>query len=87
MAKAKAKTSDCGATIGFEAKLWLAADKLRNNNSLGTRWPPGYPDSRQPGGPYAMVARLFACRSLRLRAYFLIRLHHRITACDSPSHC
>ena len=28
--KAKAK-SDTGANIGFESKLWLAADKLRNN--------------------------------------------------------
>ena len=24
-------TSQSSATIGFEAKLWLAADKLRNN--------------------------------------------------------
>lgn len=32
MAKAKAKAkSDTGANIGFESKLWLAADKLRNN--------------------------------------------------------
>ena len=25
------KSSDNGANLGFEAKLWLAADKLRNN--------------------------------------------------------
>lgn len=34
MAKAKAttkKNNGNGATLGFEAKLWLAADKLRNN--------------------------------------------------------
>ena len=32
MAKAKsAKTNDTSANLGFEAKLWLAADKLRNN--------------------------------------------------------
>jgi type I restriction enzyme M protein len=31
MAKTATKKSDSTATIGFEAKLWLAADKLRNN--------------------------------------------------------
>ena len=32
MAKAKAETSaDTAANLGFEAKLWLTADKLRNN--------------------------------------------------------
>ena len=32
MAKAKAKTSaDTAANLGFEAKLWFTADKLRNN--------------------------------------------------------
>ncbi len=32
MAKAKAKSSaDTAANLGFEAKLWLTADKLRNN--------------------------------------------------------
>ena len=32
MAKAKAKTSaDTAANLGFGAKLWLNADKLRNN--------------------------------------------------------
>jgi type I restriction enzyme M protein len=31
MAKTPRKKSDSTATIGFEAKLWLAADKLRNN--------------------------------------------------------
>ncbi|MDP1611915.1 MAG: class I SAM-dependent DNA methyltransferase [Sulfuritalea sp.] len=31
MAKTPAKKSDSSANIGFEAKLWLAADKLRNN--------------------------------------------------------
>ena len=31
MAKAQTKKSDSSATIGFEAKLWLTADKLRNN--------------------------------------------------------
>ena len=31
MAKAASKSNDSSATIGFEAKLWLAADKLRNN--------------------------------------------------------
>ncbi|NDA68345.1 MAG: hypothetical protein EBY09_17180, partial [Verrucomicrobia bacterium] len=29
--KQNANTSASTATIGFEAKLWLAADKLRNN--------------------------------------------------------
>lgn len=31
MAKTPTKKSDSIATIGFEAKLWLTADKLRNN--------------------------------------------------------
>ncbi|HRF05243.1 class I SAM-dependent DNA methyltransferase [Accumulibacter sp.] len=31
MAKRTTKKGDSAATIGFEAKLWLAADKLRNN--------------------------------------------------------
>jgi len=31
MAKAASKSNDSSANIGFEAKLWLAADKLRNN--------------------------------------------------------
>ena len=31
MAKATAKNKDSNANLGFEAKLWLAADKLRNN--------------------------------------------------------
>ena len=31
MAKAATKNNDSAANIGFEAKLWLAADKLRNN--------------------------------------------------------
>src|SRR6266576_5781784 len=31
MAKTKGKKSDSAAQIGFEAKLWLAADKLRSN--------------------------------------------------------
>src|SRR3989338_7798384 len=31
MAKATAKNNDSNANLGFEAKLWLAADKLRNN--------------------------------------------------------
>ena len=31
MAKAKTKNKDSSANLGFEAKLWLAADKLRNN--------------------------------------------------------
>jgi type I restriction enzyme M protein len=31
MAKAATKNSESTANIGFEAKLWLAADKLRNN--------------------------------------------------------
>jgi hypothetical protein len=30
-AKSPAKKSDSSANIGFEAKLWLEADKLRNN--------------------------------------------------------
>jgi hypothetical protein len=30
MAKAK-KKNDSGANLGFEAKLWLTADKMRNN--------------------------------------------------------
>ncbi len=30
-AKRSAAPKDSTATIGFEAKLWLAADKLRNN--------------------------------------------------------
>ena len=29
--RAKAKANGNGANLGFEAKLWLAADKLRNN--------------------------------------------------------
>ena len=29
--KSASSTKDSTATIGFEAKLWLAADKLRNN--------------------------------------------------------
>ena len=28
---AKTKTTGTAANLGFEAKLWLAADKLRNN--------------------------------------------------------
>src|SRR5712691_7683920 len=31
MAKAKRKGNDTGANLGFEAKLWEAADALRNN--------------------------------------------------------
>ncbi len=31
MARTNSNTTDSTATIGFEAKLWLAADKLRNN--------------------------------------------------------
>ena len=31
MAKKKASETKTTANIGFEAKLWLAADKLRNN--------------------------------------------------------
>jgi len=31
MAKATTKKSDSTANLGFEAKLWLTADKLRNN--------------------------------------------------------
>lgn len=35
MAKAKsakeAKSNGCAANLGFEAKLWLTADNLRNN--------------------------------------------------------
>jgi type I restriction enzyme M protein len=31
MAKATTKNNDSAANLGFEAKLWLAADKLRNN--------------------------------------------------------
>lgn len=31
MARPKKNTAAPTATIGFEAKLWLAADKLRNN--------------------------------------------------------
>ena len=31
MAKTPSKKNDSSATIGFEAKLWLTADKLRNN--------------------------------------------------------
>ena len=31
MARAKSSSSTSTATIGFEAKLWLTADKLRNN--------------------------------------------------------
>jgi type I restriction enzyme M protein len=31
MAKTKATKNDSAANLGFEAKLWLAADKLRNN--------------------------------------------------------
>ena len=31
MPRMKTKTADSAASLGFEAKLWLAADKLRNN--------------------------------------------------------
>jgi type I restriction enzyme M protein len=31
MPRARTKSSDSSASLGFEAKLWLAADKLRNN--------------------------------------------------------
>jgi type I restriction enzyme M protein len=31
MAKTQTRKNDSTATIGFEAKLWLTADKLRNN--------------------------------------------------------
>jgi type I restriction enzyme M protein len=31
MAKTKAKKNDTAANLGFEAKLWQAADALRNN--------------------------------------------------------
>src|SRR5947209_7544927 len=31
MARTPTKTSDSGATLGFEAELWRAADALRNN--------------------------------------------------------
>jgi type I restriction enzyme M protein len=31
MAKPKARNNDTGANLGFEAKLWAAADALRNN--------------------------------------------------------
>jgi type I restriction-modification system DNA methylase subunit len=31
MAKKKAQTNNTGANLGFEAKLWAAADALRNN--------------------------------------------------------
>jgi len=30
-ASSRAKQSDAGATLGFEAKLWQMADGLRNN--------------------------------------------------------
>ncbi len=29
--KTRKKKADSAANLGFEAKLWLAADKLRNN--------------------------------------------------------
>ncbi len=35
MATANKKKNDSTANIGFEAKLWLAADKLRNNMDAG----------------------------------------------------
>ena len=31
MAIPKTKNNNSAANLGFEAKLWLAADKLRNN--------------------------------------------------------
>jgi hypothetical protein len=31
MAKTQTRKNDSTVTIGFEAKLWLTADKLRNN--------------------------------------------------------
>jgi type I restriction enzyme M protein len=31
MAKAPSKKNDSSAHLGFKAKLWLTADKLRNN--------------------------------------------------------
>ena len=33
--KATKKNSDSSANLGFEAKLWLTADKLRNNMDAG----------------------------------------------------
>ena len=31
MARTKSNAKDSSAHLGFEAKLWLSADKLRNN--------------------------------------------------------
>ena len=37
----KTKIAPSSATIGFEAKLWLAADKLRNNMDAAIKaWKP-----------------------------------------------
>lgn len=35
-AKPKSSPKDSSANLGFEAKLWLAADKLRNNMDATT---------------------------------------------------
>ena len=34
-AGAAKESAHSGATLGFEAKLWLTADKLRNNRTRG----------------------------------------------------
>ncbi len=35
MARSKKSSSNSSANIGFEAKLWLTADKLRSNMDAG----------------------------------------------------
>ena len=41
MARTKKTRSDTAANIGFEAKLWQAADKLRNNMDAAESTPSG----------------------------------------------
>ncbi len=36
---AKAKLNNSAANLGFEAKLWLATDKLDNRYELSTAFP------------------------------------------------
>lgn len=38
MAKTRTRSDDITADLGFEAKLWLAADALRNQIDWTTRW-------------------------------------------------
>ena len=70
------------ANLGFEAKLWLAADKLRNKDAaFGLR--PVFANLRfNP----ALRGTNFACRFIRhVNSPFGIRLASRPTACPASS--